>query len=413
MSQNNDNLQFLSDIDILTSSLVSLLRVADEPKCPEVRIAESIKLYDYIDMSYKGNILPYNKESQQMLRLEEEKELLPSITKAENISDLINRLSDIKVSDEHDDYTAGIIIQIITRFLAYSLQFRRCISTVPTERLPSAVAAVSDYRNALIDLSNPFTTISCKTLATDFLEKAQEILKLPFNPYTDPTGDIKAAINGVAPFQITGGTIQAYDHEATFIENVYRQTAGQYKSFDKAAHIAGTITPFGFKEYVRHRIPMKRVINGAYICYVDPLNKTYYYTTLIIDEFRFKILKNLIIYEIISGKAAYIHSALYFYMSMCTCEEDFNLMNEYGVIQWGFPLKGYNEFREKMDELLEIMYCWKFSNTWSWHTEMVKIARSKDKNQDTSNWSDYVTNCYSGGLLKTEISDVFYKSLAS
>ncbi|CAG8735996.1 8223_t:CDS:2, partial [Cetraspora pellucida] len=252
MSQNNLLYDLnLSDIDVSSlAGLASLFRVADEPKCPEVRIAESIKLHDYIDMSYKGNILPYNKETQQMLRLEEEKVLLPSLTKVEDVDDLVNRLNDIKISDEKEDYPSGIAIQIVTRFLAYSLQFRRSISSVPTERLPSAVSAVSDYRSALIDLSNPFTTIPCKVLVSDFLGKAQQLMKLAFNPYTDPTGDIKAAINGVAPFQITGGTIQPYDSEETFIENLYRQAAGQFKSFDKAAHIAGTITPFGFKEYV-------------------------------------------------------------------------------------------------------------------------------------------------------------------
>ncbi|CAG8657945.1 16431_t:CDS:1 [Racocetra fulgida] len=185
MSQNNLLYDLnLSDIDVSSlAGLASLFRVVDEPKCPEVRIGESIKLHDYIDMSYKGNILPYNKETQQMLRLEEEKVLLPSLTNVEDVDDLIKRLNDIKISDEQDDYSAGIVIQIVTRFLAYSLQFRRSISCVPTERLSSAVSAVSDYRSALIDLSNPFTTISCKDLVSDFLEKAQYFLKLPFNPY--------------------------------------------------------------------------------------------------------------------------------------------------------------------------------------------------------------------------------------
>jgi hypothetical protein len=96
---------------------------------------------------------------------------------------------------------------------------------------------------------------------------------------------------------------------------------------------------------------------------------------------------------------------------MCTDEEDFNLMIDYGVIQWGYPLEGYSYFCELMKELLEIMYCWKFTNTRTWHTEMVKIARWKDKNGDTSNWNDFATSCYNGGLLKTEVTACLYKSL--
>ncbi|CAG8488895.1 3775_t:CDS:2 [Cetraspora pellucida] len=357
----SDNYVFdLSDLEInsLANSFINALMMVDEQKCPEVRTVESLKLHYYIDKSYKGNILPYNKETQHLLRLEDDKILLPSLVNEKDIYDLVQRLNNITVS-ERQSYNAGIVIQVVIRFLVYSLQFRRCMSVVPSERLTSAVSAVSDYRSALLDLANPFTTLPCSILITDFLEKTQDLLKLPFNP----------SISGVSPFQITGGAIQPFDNEVSFIENLYRQAAGQYKSFDKAAHIAGFITPFGFKEYVRHRIPMKRVINGAYICYVDPLNKTYYYTTLILDEFRFKVLKNLLIYEIISGKAAYIHSALYFYMSMCTCEEDFNLMREY--------------------------------------------AKFKVKTQDSSNWNDFAATCYSGGLLKQDVSTAFFKSLST
>ncbi|CAG8528448.1 6781_t:CDS:2 [Dentiscutata erythropus] len=411
----SDNYVFdLSDIEIssLANTFINALMLVDEPKCPEIPTVEYLKLHYYIDKSYKGNILPYNKETQLSLRLEDEKVSLPSLIKEDDVYDLVQKLNNISVS-ENQSYTAGIVIQLVTRFLVYSLKFRRCMSAVPNERLASAVSALSDYRSALLDLANPFTTLPCNVLITDFLAKTQDLLKLPFNPYTDPTNDVKAAISGISPFQITGGAIQPFDNEASFIENLYRQAAGQYKTFDKASHIAGFITPFGFKEYIRHRIPMKRVINGAYICYVDPLNKTYYYTTLVLDEFRFKILKNLLIYEITSGKAAYIHSALYFYMSMCTSEEDFNLMKEYGVISWGFPMKGYEKFRELMDELLNMMYCWKFSNTWSWHSEMVKIAKFKVKKQDSSNWNDFAETCYTGGLLKQVVASAFFKSLST
>jgi hypothetical protein len=218
-------------------------------------------------------------------------------------------------------------------------------------------------------------------------------------------------IAGASPFVVTGGLIQPLDTEVTVMENLYRQTAGHYKSFDESSHSGGTFVKFGFKEYVRHKIPMKRVINGAYTCYVNPSRKIYYYTTLNLNPFRFKVLKNLLIYEIVSGKAAYIHSALYYYLSMCTCEEDFRLMIEYGVIQWNFPAKDYSFFHEKMKELLDVMYCWKFANTWTWHTELIRIARWKDKKGDTSNWNDFVATCYNGNTLKTEVASYLFKSL--
>ncbi|CAG8751654.1 3468_t:CDS:1, partial [Ambispora leptoticha] len=217
---------------------------------------------------------------------------------------------------------------------------------------------------------------------------------------------------GASPFLVSGGAIQPLDTQVTYVENLYRQAAGQYKSFDKASHRDSSFIPFGFKEYVRHKIPLKRVINGAYCCFMDPLGKIYYYTTLTLDPFYFKVLKNLLIYEIVSGKAAYLHTALNLYLSMCTCEEDFKLMIEYGVIQWDFPMEGYESFCEKIKELLDVMYCWKFLNTLTWHTEMVKIAYWKDKKGDTSNWNDFASTCYSNGLLKKELDSVLYKSLA-
>ncbi|CAG8795510.1 10925_t:CDS:1, partial [Racocetra fulgida] len=146
-----------------------------------VRTIESLKLHYYIDKSYKGNILPYNKETQHLLRLEDDKILLPSLANDNDIDELVQRLNNISVS-ERQSYNAGITIQLVIRFLVYSLQFRRCMSSVPDERLPSAVLAVSDYRSALLDLANPFTTLPCKVLITDFLEKTQDLLKLPFNP---------------------------------------------------------------------------------------------------------------------------------------------------------------------------------------------------------------------------------------
>jgi len=145
---------------------------------------------------------------------------------------------------------------------------------------------------------------------------------------------------------------------------------------------------------------------------VDPLSKTYYYTTLILDPFRFKVLKNLLIFEIVTGKSAYIHSALYFFMSMCTCEEDFQLMNEYGVIEWDFPMEGYEGFCEKMKELMDVMYCWKISSTYTMHLEMIKIAKWKGKIGDqTTPFGDFAVSCYASGLLKKDVSATLYSNL--
>ncbi|CAG8528737.1 2790_t:CDS:2 [Paraglomus occultum] len=405
----NQPLEILLDANL--AGLLDLLQVhVDEPKSPGVRFVESVKISEFIAKSYKGGILPHNKETQRMLLLEEKKSLLPTLATPEAVDQLISRLGYITVN-EPQTYETGTLIQLVSRLLAYSLQFRRCLSSVPEDRLTSAISAVSDYKGAVLDLSNPFTTVPWRVL-NDFLTNAQTTLKLPFNPYTNATDDIKAIIMGASPFLVSGGSIQPLDTEVSFIENLYRQTAGQYKTFDKASHTDGTFLQFGFKEYVQNRIPMKRVSNGAYVCYVDALHKTYYYTTLTLDPFRFKVLKNLLIYEIVSGKAAYIHSAIHYYLSMCTCEEDFKLMIEYGVIQWGFPMKGYDEFREMMKELLDTMYCWKFVNTWTWHAELVKIARRKALLGDTSSWADFAATCYSGGLLRLDVSGSLYKSLA-
>uniref|UniRef100_U9UNJ5 Uncharacterized protein n=1 Tax=Rhizophagus irregularis (strain DAOM 181602 / DAOM 197198 / MUCL 43194) TaxID=747089 RepID=U9UNJ5_RHIID len=407
LNQNPPNVS----LNNLFASLADILQPINEPKCQSIRFVESVKLNDYIAKSYRGNILPYNEQTQRMLHLEEIKLQLAFVANVEEVDALIKRLNDFNI-DEQQTYTARMEIQLVTRLLSYSLQFRRCLSAVPDERITSAVAAVSDYKSALLDLLNPFTTLQYKFLMDNFLEKAQDLLQLPFNPFGDPAGDIKAMIVGASPFLITGGLIQPLDTKVTMMENIYRQSAGQYKLFNEASHSDRSFIQFKFKGYVRHKILLKRIINGAYTCYVDPLSKTYYYTTLTLDPFRFKVLKNCIIHEIISGKAAYIHSAIYFYLSMCTDEEDFQLMIDYGVIQWGYPIEGYSFFCELMKELLSIMYCWKFTNTRTWHTELVKIARWKDKKGDTStNWETFAASCYNGGLLKTEVTTCLYKSL--
>ncbi|RIA88265.1 hypothetical protein C1645_826635 [Glomus cerebriforme] len=398
------------NLDNIFASLADLLQPIDEPKCPGIRFVESTKFSEYIAKSCRGNILPLNEQTQRMLHLEEIKLQLAFVTNMEEIDDLIQKLNNF-TNEEQQTYTARIQVQLITRLLSYSLQFRRCLSAVPDERITSAITAVSDYKNGLLDLFNPFTTLDYKFLQNNFLEKAKDALQITFNPFGDPMGDIKAIIVGCSPFLINGGLIQPLDSEVSLMENLYRQSAGQYKLFNEASHSDGSFLQFGFKEYVRHKIPMKRVINGAYTCYVDPLSKTYYYTTLTFDPFRFKVLKNLLIYEIVSGKAAYFHSALHFFLSMCTCEEDFQLMIEYGVIQWCYPMEGYSFFCELMKELLDVMYCWKFTNARTWHTELVKIAKWKDKKEDTSKWDDFAISCYNGGLLKTEVTTTLYKSL--
>ncbi|CAG8443953.1 6465_t:CDS:2 [Acaulospora morrowiae] len=417
----NTPLDILQNIDANTlASLVSLLQPVEEQECPEVRFAEIMNIQEYIDKSCFGNILPYNKETRRILNLKDKELKWSSLTNVEDVDKLIQILDNpsaeddtaTSTSEESQGYAVGVVIQLVIRLLAYSLQYRRCLSTVPAGRLTSALNSISDYRSAMLDLSNPFTTIQWNVLISDFLNKAQSLLKLPFNPFSDATNDAQFMVSGISPFAITGGTILPLDTNVSFLENLYRQAAGQNKSFEKCAHVASFMWKFGFKEYVTHKIPMKRVINGAYICCVDPLYKTYYYTTLILNPFHFKVLKNLLIYEIVSGKAAYIHSALYFIMSMCTCEEDFKLMNEYGIIEWGFPMEGYAGFCEKMKELLDIMYCWKLSNTYTWHLEMIKIVKWKIKMNDTSSFSDFAASCYAQGVLKKDVSATLYSSLS-
>ncbi|CAG8443933.1 6461_t:CDS:2 [Acaulospora morrowiae] len=416
MQQNNPF--YGIDMETLVT-LANLLQIPEEQKRPEVRFAEIMNIREYIDKSCFGNVLPYNKQTHRMLNLEDKKLEWSSLTDTKDIDNLIQTLDNSTennttgmTSGESQNYPVGVVIQLVTRLLAYSIQYRKCLSTVPTKRLTCALYAISDYRNAMIDLSNPFTTLQWNTLIFDFLGKTQNLLKLPFNPYSNPTEDAKSMITGISPFLVTGGAINPLDVNVSFVENLYRQTAGQYGTFEKTAHVASYMWKFGFKEYVTHKIPMKRVINGAYTCYVDPLNKTYYYTTLVLDPFCIKVLKNLLIYEIISGKAAYIHSALYFIMSMCTCEEDFQLMIDYGVIEWGFPMEGYDGFCEKMKELLDVMYCWKISTTYTWHLEMVQIVKYKRKMNNTSNFNEFAASCYVGGLLKKDLAATLYSSLS-
>ncbi|CAG8805493.1 30175_t:CDS:1, partial [Racocetra persica] len=103
----------LSDLEInsLATSFINALMVIDEQKCPEVRTIESLKLHYYIDKSYKGNILPYNKETQHLLRLEDDKILLPSLANENDIDEHVQKLNNISVS-ERQSYNAGITIQL-------------------------------------------------------------------------------------------------------------------------------------------------------------------------------------------------------------------------------------------------------------------------------------------------------------
>ncbi|CAG8450348.1 9271_t:CDS:2 [Diversispora eburnea] len=410
----SDLLIDVQSLQSLMSLLATSAEATVEPKNQNVRFVESINLKGYMDKSCRGWILNINKTTKHMLRLDEVKSQLHASTKAEEVDAIVQALNNSEMDPdyERDTYPIGTVIQILTRLLAYSLQFKRCMSSSPDSRLTSAVVAVSDYRRAQIDLSNPFTTVEWRTLISEFLEKSQTVLRLSVNPFSNPTDDLKAILVGSSPFRVTGGGIQPLDTEATYAENLYRQASGQYKLFNGASHRDAKFIQFGFKEYVRHRIPVKRVSNGAYCCYMDPLKNVYYFTTISFDPFYFNVLKNLLIHEIVTGKAAYIHTAVQLCMSMCTCEEDFKLMNEYGIIQWDFPMEGYESFREKMKELLDVMCCWKFLNTLNWHTEMVKIARHKDKINDTSNWNDFAATCYSGGVLKKELDTVIYKNLS-
>jgi hypothetical protein len=169
-------------VSMENKNLFASLQPINEPKCQSIRFVESVKLIEYISKSYRGNILPYNKQTQRMLHLDEIRLNLSLTENVEDIDSLIKRITNFVVDDQ-PSYTERMKIQLITRLLTYSLQFRRCLSATPEERLNSAISAVSDYKSALVDLLNPFTTLQYKSLLNDFLELAQNLLQLPFNPY--------------------------------------------------------------------------------------------------------------------------------------------------------------------------------------------------------------------------------------
>lgn len=178
LDQNSPNVS----LNNLFASLADILQPINEPKCPNVRFVESVKLNDYMAKSYRGNILPYNEQTQRMSHLEEIRLQMTFVANVEEVDALIKRLNNFNI-DEQQTYTARMEIQLVTRLLSYSLQFRRCLSAVPDERITSAVAAVSDYKNGLLDLFNPFTTLHYKFLLNNFLAKGQTLLQLPLNPY--------------------------------------------------------------------------------------------------------------------------------------------------------------------------------------------------------------------------------------
>src|SRR5947207_11356135 len=71
-------------LDNLFASLADLLQPINEPKCQKIRFVESIKLNEYIAKSCRGNILPYNAQTQRMLQLEEIRLQLDFVTNAED-----------------------------------------------------------------------------------------------------------------------------------------------------------------------------------------------------------------------------------------------------------------------------------------------------------------------------------------
>lgn len=179
-------------------TLINLLATTDtsnEPKNPRVRFVESIKLKEYIDKSCRGWILNINESTKRQLQLEEKKSQLYSSTKPEEVDSIVKQLNNPAVNianasdvigssfgSKRETYPIGTVIQIVTRLMAYSLQFTRCLASTPNERLASAVVAMADYRRAQLDLSNPFTTVEWRVLISEFLEKAQTALQVNVNP---------------------------------------------------------------------------------------------------------------------------------------------------------------------------------------------------------------------------------------
>ncbi|CAG8525078.1 6774_t:CDS:2 [Funneliformis caledonium] len=214
------------------ASLADLFRVAEEPECSKVQFAENVNLRKYIEKSYRGNILSYNNWTKHMLRLEEIKLRLPSLANAGDVVELVQRLNSASSLDEEQSYSAGIVIQLVTRLLTFSLQFRRSLSAVPKDRLTSALSAVSDYHSAVLDHSTLSQRYRGKYLRTISWKKLKYVT-IAFQSVQRSDG----IISGASPFVVTGGAIQPLD--TTVLKNLifYEVVSGKAAYIQSALHL--------------------------------------------------------------------------------------------------------------------------------------------------------------------------------
>lgn len=293
--------------------------------------------------------------------------------------------------------------------LPYSTKYTNITDILSDKSMAKALNVFEEYKKIIVDLCNPKKTLNCKILAYEYMINAKSILNTEVDPFPDPHDDIKYMLSGSSPFRIVTSSVVPYNPELTFIENMLIQNIGS-KIDIKPIIIHNDFYEFGFKNYIKFKIPLKRVINGASTCYCDPFSEVYYNTQLVINKYTIKILKNLLIYGREKSKPYYIESAIKYIQSMCTDEEDYKLMKEYGIIS---HINGnYNEFIEIIKDLNKYMVGCVISSYWKWHYEMIKIANYKESLNNNEDFKIFAKKQYSTlGVLNNNLDLYLYKNL--
>lgn len=331
--------------------------------------------------------------------------LLPPPYKNDNIN--FEKIE--KKLDYEEENIINDKILTLLHIIPYSTKYSSIIKYLSDKSMSKLLNVFENYKNVVIDLCNPKKTLNCKTLAYEYMMNAKELLNIDVDPFPDPHDDIKYMLSGTNPFHITTSSVILYDPELTFIENMFIQTVGtKMEIIPPIVYV--DFYEFGFKNYIKHNIPLKRVINGASTCYCDPYSETYYVTQFKINKYTTRILKNLLIYGREKAKPYYLESAIKYIVSMCTDEEDYKLMKEYGIIS---HINGnYNEFIEIIKELKKYMVGCIISSYWKWHYEMIKITNYKEKLNNNEDFKVFAKKQYSSsGILDNKLDIYLYKNL--
>lgn len=338
---------------------------------------------------------------------------MESIIEALNISQYDNVNFEEEIPDDNINYITSSIKSneknIILCSLIYSNKFVAICDKLSDKSMGKALNVFSKYRTIVINLCNEMETIDCKKYAT-YLINAKELLNIEVDPFPDPHDIIRNVITARSPFKISTGRIIAYEPEKTFLINMWQQTVGvDIKAL--RPYITGfPFYKFSFKNYIKHKIPLQPVVNGASTCYCDPFGEKYYFTTLILNETTVEIIKNLLIYGKKNGKANYIESSIKFIQSMCTDKKDYELMQEYNIIEHHNGT--YEEYINIMKELDKYMIGFVISTYQKYHIELIKIVNYKESINDNENFKNFAKNCYEKtGILKSELNNYLYKSL--